>query len=66
LIWRGGSGASAVATAGVGGVVLAVAPERAKAERVASVIIDIIHDNVTTKADVQAVRADPFRLPKRG
>jgi hypothetical protein len=32
--------------------------ERAKAERVASVIIDIIHDNVATKADVQAVRAD--------
>jgi 3-oxoacyl-ACP reductase-like protein len=32
--------------------------ERAKAERVASAIIDIIHDNVATKADVQAVRAD--------
>jgi hypothetical protein len=32
--------------------------ERAKAERVASVIIDIIHDNVATKADVQAVRGD--------
>jgi hypothetical protein len=28
--------------------------ERAKAERVASVIIDAIHDNVATKADVQA------------
>jgi hypothetical protein len=28
--------------------------ERAKAERVASVIFDAIHDNVATKADVQA------------
>jgi hypothetical protein len=26
--------------------------ERAKAERIASVIIDLIHDNVATKADV--------------
>lgn len=31
---------------------------RAKAERVASVIFDAIHDNVATKADVQAVGAD--------
>jgi hypothetical protein len=30
--------------------------ERAKAERVASVIIDAIHDNVATKADIEAVR----------
>jgi hypothetical protein len=29
--------------------------ERAKAERVASVIFDAIHDNVATKADVQAL-----------
>jgi hypothetical protein len=47
--------------------------ERAKAERVASVIFDAIHDNVATKADlqvmgselkadVQAVRADVQRL----
>jgi len=36
--------------------------ERAKAERVASVIVDLIHDQVATKADVRAseagVRAD--------
>jgi hypothetical protein len=31
--------------------------ERAKAERVASVIFDAIHDNVATKADVQASEA---------
>lgn len=31
---------------------------RDKAERMASVILDAIHDNVATKADVQAVRAD--------
>jgi hypothetical protein len=32
--------------------------ERSKAERVASVIFDAIHDNVATKADVQAVQRD--------
>jgi hypothetical protein len=36
--------------------------ERAKAERIASTIVDLIHDNVATKADVQvseaAVRTD--------
>jgi hypothetical protein len=32
--------------------------ERAKAERVASVIFDAIRENVATKADVAAVRAD--------
>lgn len=31
--------------------------ERAKAERVASVIFDVIRDNVATKADVQASEA---------
>jgi hypothetical protein len=31
---------------------------RDKAQRVASVIFDAIHDNVATKADVQAVRSD--------
>jgi hypothetical protein len=31
--------------------------QRAKAERVASVIFDAIHDNVATKADVQASEA---------
>lgn len=31
--------------------------ERAKAERVASVIFDAIHDNVATKADVQSSEA---------
>ncbi len=31
--------------------------ERGKAERVASVIFDAIHDNVATKADVQASEA---------
>jgi hypothetical protein len=31
--------------------------ERSKAERVASVIFDAIHDNVATKADVQASEA---------
>jgi Uncharacterised conserved protein (DUF2371) len=30
--------------------------DRAKAERVASAIVDLIHDEVATKADVQAVR----------
>jgi hypothetical protein len=29
--------------------------ERDKAEHIASVIVDLIHDNVTTKADLQAV-----------
>jgi hypothetical protein len=32
--------------------------ERGKAERVASVIVDLIHDSVATKADVQALGAD--------
>jgi hypothetical protein len=32
--------------------------ERAKAERVASTIVDLIHDAVATKADVAAVRTD--------
>ncbi len=32
--------------------------ERAKAERVASAIVDLIHDSVATKADVAAVSAD--------
>ena len=32
--------------------------ERGKAERVASVIFDAIHDNVATKADVQALGAE--------
>jgi hypothetical protein len=32
--------------------------ERAKAQRIATVIFDVIHENVATKADVQAVRTD--------
>ena len=32
--------------------------ERAKAERVASVIFDAIRDNVATKADVQGMQCD--------
>ena len=32
--------------------------ERAKAERVASVIIDAIHDNVATKGDLQTVKSE--------
>jgi hypothetical protein len=32
--------------------------ERAKAERTASAIVDLIHDKVATKADVAAVSAD--------
>jgi hypothetical protein len=32
--------------------------ERAKAERVASAIVDLIHDSVATKADIAAVRSD--------
>ena len=40
--------------------------ERGKAERIASVIFDAIHDNVATKADVQAseaaLRADILAL----
>jgi hypothetical protein len=32
--------------------------ERAKAERIASTIVDLIHDNVATKADVAGVSAD--------
>ena len=31
--------------------------ERAKAERIASTIVDLIHDNVATKADIAAVNA---------
>jgi 3-oxoacyl-ACP reductase-like protein len=36
--------------------------ERAKAERVASAIVDLIHDEVATKADVAAVKADVAAL----
>ena len=32
--------------------------ERGKAERVASVIIDVIHDNVATKADIMSLRGE--------
>src|SRR5471032_1924038 len=32
--------------------------ERGKAERVASVIIDVIHDSVATKADIASVRGE--------
>ena len=32
--------------------------ERAKAERIAATIVDMIHGNVATKADVAAVSAD--------
>ena len=32
--------------------------ERAKAERVASAIVDIIHDSVATKSDIQILRSD--------
>ena len=32
--------------------------ERAKAERVASAIVDIIHDSVATKSDIQLLRSD--------
>jgi hypothetical protein len=32
--------------------------DRTKAERIASVIFDVIHDNVATKADVEAVRGN--------
>jgi hypothetical protein len=32
--------------------------ERAKAERVASVIVDIIHDTVATKADISELRGE--------
>jgi hypothetical protein len=32
--------------------------ERGKAERVASVIIDVIHDSVATKADITSVRGE--------
>ncbi len=32
--------------------------ERAKAERMASAIVDLIHDNVATKADVSALGGD--------
>jgi outer membrane murein-binding lipoprotein Lpp len=32
--------------------------ERAKAERMASVIFDAIHDNVSTKGDLQAAKAE--------
>ena len=36
--------------------------ERGKAERVASVIIDVIHDNVATKADIMGLSADTTGL----
>lgn len=39
--------------------------ERAKAERVASVILDAIHDNVATKADVAALKTDLTRVEGR-
>jgi hypothetical protein len=32
--------------------------ERAKADRVASAIVDLIHDEVATRVDVAAVRGD--------
>ena len=59
--------ASAIEDAGI---------ERAKAERVASVIIDVIHDSVATKtdlaslrselkADIAAVRADAGLIERR-
>lgn len=32
--------------------------ERGKAERVASAIVDLIHDSVATKADIAALRSD--------
>ena len=32
--------------------------DRAKAERVASAIVDIIHDSVATKSDIQLLRND--------
>jgi 3-oxoacyl-ACP reductase-like protein len=32
--------------------------DRAKAERIASTIVDLIHDNVATKADVAGLRGD--------
>ena len=35
--------------------------ERTKAERMASAIFDAIRDNVATKADIAAVRADGRR-----
>jgi hypothetical protein len=41
--------ASAIEDAGI---------ERAKAERVASVIIDVIHDSVATKTDLASLRSD--------
>jgi hypothetical protein len=37
--------------------------ERRKAERLASVIFDAIHDNVATKADLQAMET---RMTRRG
>jgi hypothetical protein len=36
--------------------------ERSKAERVASVIFDVIHDNVATKADLAEVRHEIEQL----
>ena len=36
--------------------------EREKAERMASAIFDAIHDNVATKQDIEAVRADIAKL----
>ena len=39
-------------------VIVAAGIERDKAERLASVLFDTIRDNVATKADVAAVRAD--------
>jgi hypothetical protein len=43
-----------VSIAGHGTVAVETSIVRAKAERIASVIIDAIHDNVATKDDVQA------------
>jgi hypothetical protein len=36
--------------------------ERTKAERIASTIVDLIHDNVATKADISELRGEIRRV----
>jgi hypothetical protein len=51
-----------VSIAGHGTVAVETSIVRAKAERIASTIVDLIHDNVATKADVSELRGEIRRV----